>query len=93
MPELRTLHEFNNALSGDDAPYDLALKDGCATRGLQIPKSNWGRRIDRGPFEAYAVTAGITFTFGGIKITTGAEAEDDGGFYQSKLSQWGRVLK
>lgn len=42
MPELRTLHEFNNALSGDDAPYDLALKDGCATRGLQIPKSNWG---------------------------------------------------
>ena len=76
---LRTLAAFNNAVPDDDAPYNTAVRDGLATRGLSIPKSNWARRIDRGPFEAYAVTTGITFTFGGIKISTQAEAEDDGG--------------
>ena len=76
---LRTIEEFNKAAPDDDAPYNVAVKDGLATHGLIIPKSNWARRIDRGPFEAYAVTTGITFTFGGIKISTAAEAEDDGG--------------
>lgn len=76
---LKTIEEFNNAVSGSDDPFNLSLKDGCGTIGLKIPKSNWARRIDRGPFEAYAVTAGITFTFGGIKINTKAEAEDYGG--------------
>ena len=76
---LRTVDEFNKAAPDDDAPYNVAVKDGLATHGLAIPKSNWTRRIDRGPFEAYAVTTGITFTFGGIKISTRAEAEDDGG--------------
>ncbi|MGH8600302.1 MAG: FAD-binding protein, partial [Burkholderiales bacterium] len=28
---------------------------------------------------AYAVTCGVTFTFGGVKITTGGEVEDNSG--------------
>ena len=32
--------------------------------------------MDQGPFEAYGVTCGITFTFGGLKITTDAEVVD-----------------
>lgn len=79
MGFLRTVHEFNGAIAGDDSPLNAGIKDGCATRGLKVPKSNWARKLDRGPFEAYAVTVGITFTFGGIKVTTSAEAEDDGG--------------
>jgi tricarballylate dehydrogenase len=43
---------------------------------LDIPKSNWAHTISDGPFEAYAVTCGITFTFGGLKITTEAEVVD-----------------
>ena len=33
-----------------------------------MPKSNWANTIDQPPFEAYAVTCGITFTFGGLRI-------------------------
>ena len=33
-----------------------------------MPKSNWANTIDEGPFEAYAVTCGVTFTFGGVRI-------------------------
>jgi tricarballylate dehydrogenase len=76
---LRTMAEFNAAAPESDAPYIASVKDGLSTYGLALPKSNWARRVDRGPFEAYAVTAGITFTFGGVKITTDAEVEDDAG--------------
>jgi len=76
---LKTMEAYNRAAPQDDAPYIASVKDGLATRGLDLPKSNWARPVDRGPFEAYAVTAGITFTFGGVKITTRAEVEDDAG--------------
>ena len=32
--------------------------------------------IENPPFEAYAVTCGITFTFGGLKVTTEAQVLD-----------------
>jgi tricarballylate dehydrogenase len=76
---LSTMREFNRAAPQEDEPLNASVKDGLGTRGLALPKSNWARPIDRGPFEAYAVTAGITFTFGGVKITTNAEVEDDAG--------------
>jgi tricarballylate dehydrogenase len=76
---VKTMLEFNRAAPIAEAPLNASVKDGLGTRGLALPKSNWARPIDRGPFEAYAVTAGITFTFGGVKITTNAEVEDDAG--------------
>lgn len=76
---LRTVYEYNHALPEDESPLDPSTKDGRSTRGLAVPKSNWARRIDKGPFEAYAVTTGITFTFGGIKITDKGQAEDTAG--------------
>ena len=33
-----------------------------------MPKSNWANRLDTPPFEAYGVTCGITFTFGGLAV-------------------------
>ena len=42
--------------------------DGKSTKGLDIKKSNWAQRIDKGPFKAFPVTGGITFTYGGLKI-------------------------
>jgi tricarballylate dehydrogenase len=27
---------------------------------------NWAQRLDQPPYEVYAVTTGITFTFGGL---------------------------
>ena len=51
-------------------PYNSAIKDGRRTVGLKIDKTNWANTIDEAPFEAYATTCGITFSFGGIKINT-----------------------
>ncbi len=57
-----------NAAVRQDIPFDPNVKDGRCTNGLAIPKSNWANTIDEGPFEAYQVGCGITFTFGGLRI-------------------------
>ena len=44
------------------------MKDGRGTEGLKINKTNWANTLDEGPFEAYQITCGITFTFGGIRV-------------------------
>ena len=56
-----------------DIPFDPSgKKDGRGTHGLAIPKSNWAETIDTPPFEAYGVTCGVTFTFGGVRIAATA---------------------
>ncbi len=50
--------------------FNPNVKDGRGTKGLAVNKTNWANRIDEGPYEAYAVTCGITFTFGGVRIDT-----------------------
>ena len=49
------------------SPFNPNVKDGRGTTGLAVPKSNWANPLDTPPFEAYAVTCGITFTFGGLR--------------------------
>jgi tricarballylate dehydrogenase len=44
-----------------------------------VPKSNWANRLDQPPYEAYAVTCGITFTFGGLRIDTEGRVIDTEG--------------
>ena len=54
------------------------MKDGRGTAGLEINKSNWDNTLDEGPFEAYHITCGITFTFGGIRgIPNGFQVIND----------------
>jgi tricarballylate dehydrogenase len=71
----RTIAEYNKAVKGD-RQFDPTAKDGCATEGLAIPKSNWALPIDTPPFQAYAITCGVTFTFGGIKVSLASEILD-----------------
>jgi len=59
-----------NAAVRKEVPFNPNVKDGRSTSGLAVPKSNWANTIDEPPFEAYAVTCGITFTFGGLRINT-----------------------
>jgi tricarballylate dehydrogenase len=61
----RTVAEFNAAIV--DRPFDPAVKDGRAAR-VAPPKSNWAQALDSPPFYGYAVTCGITFTFGGLRV-------------------------
>ena len=72
---LQTIDEYNQAVQ-THVPFDPNVKDGRRTEGLAVNKSNWANTIDSPPYEAYAVTCGITFTFGGLRITTGAEVMD-----------------
>lgn len=72
---LQTVAQFNQSIR-TDIPFDASVKDGRATAGLELPKSNWAQTICDGPFEAYAVTCGITFTFGGLKIDPDANVMD-----------------
>jgi tricarballylate dehydrogenase len=64
---LATLAAFNAAVNTDVA-FDPNVKDGRAAVGLAVPKSNWANPLDTPPFEAFAVTCGVTFTFGGLRI-------------------------
>jgi tricarballylate dehydrogenase len=64
---LKTVREFNAAVR-TDIPFDHVIKDGRGTRGIEPPKTNWANPLDTPPFEAYATTCGITFTFGGLRI-------------------------
>ncbi|HEV7819581.1 MAG TPA: FAD-dependent tricarballylate dehydrogenase TcuA, partial [Burkholderiales bacterium] len=72
---LRTIRDYNVAVKTNVA-FDPNVLDGRGTDGLAVPKSNWANTIDQGPFEAYGVTCGITFTFGGVKIDTEAHVLD-----------------
>ena len=62
-----------NAAVRSEIPFNPNIKDGRGTRGLAINKSNWANTLDTPPFEAYAVTCGVTFTFGGLRIGENAE--------------------
>ncbi len=72
---LNTVLEFNASVQ-DEREFDPAVKDGRCTRGINPPKSNWANPIIEPPFEAYAVTCGITFTFGGLRIKPDAQVLD-----------------
>ena len=75
---LEELKRYNAAVRRD-IPFNPNVKDGRCTQGLAIPKSNWANTLDTPPFEAYAVTCGITFTFGGLRINADAQVLDTDG--------------
>lgn len=57
---------FNAACRpGRYSPTEL---DGLATEGLEIPKSNWARPLEKGPFRAFPIISSIVFTFGGLRV-------------------------
>ena len=68
---VKTVQEFNAACQPGE--FKPAVLDGKGTQGIAPPKSNWAQPIDQPPYHGYAVTCGITFTFGGLRIDdTGA---------------------
>jgi tricarballylate dehydrogenase len=75
---LEEIRRYNAAVCTEH-PFNPNVKDGRATQGLEINKSNWANRLDTPPFEAYAVTCGVSFTFGGLRINTEANVLDTDG--------------
>jgi tricarballylate dehydrogenase len=74
---VKTIQEYNTAVQ--PGHYDPTVLDGKCTEGITPPKSNWALPIDTPPYIGYAVTCGITFTFGGLKIDTRGQVIDTEG--------------
>lgn len=72
------LENYNAAIQ-TQILFNPNIKDGRRTNGLAIDKSNWANALDTPPFEAYSVTCGVTFTFGGLKIDTSTRVLDVSG--------------
>ena len=72
---LLEIQQYNAAVQ-QHIPFNPNIKDGRNTVGLPVNKGNWANRLDEPPYEAYAVTCGITFTFGGLKIDTDGRVLD-----------------
>ena len=64
-----TVRAYNAAVQ--DGEFNPAVLDGKGTLGITPPKSNWAQRLDMPPYTGFAVTCGITFTFGGLRIEAG----------------------
>ncbi|MDQ5847852.1 MAG: FAD-binding protein, partial [Pseudomonadota bacterium] len=75
---LAELKKYNAAVR-TEIPFNPNVKDGRRTEGLEVNKSNWANTLDTSPFEAYAVTCGITFSFGGLRITSDAQVINSDG--------------
>ncbi|HEY7322589.1 MAG TPA: FAD-dependent tricarballylate dehydrogenase TcuA [Candidatus Binatia bacterium] len=86
---VKTVEDFNSAVS--DVPFDPAKRDGKCTKGISPIKSNWAQRLDTPPYYAFAVTCGITFTFGGIGITEKGEVLDTSGNVIRRLFAAGEI--
>lgn len=76
---VRTVEEYNKATPSDTSAFDPNVEDGVAAKEVTPPKSNWALPLDEPPFVAYPVTAGITFTYGGILVDTEARVLDNEG--------------
>jgi tricarballylate dehydrogenase len=69
-----TVERFNAAVR--PGGFDPSVKDGKGTDGIWPPKSNWALPLERPPFAGFAVTCGITFTFGGLRVDREARVLD-----------------
>ena len=70
----QTIAEYNAAVQPGE--YNPTALDGKHTEGIEPPKSNWALTLDEPPYMGYAVTCGLTFTFGGLKINAQAQVID-----------------
>jgi tricarballylate dehydrogenase len=86
----RTVEDYNASI---DRTVDLdpTVKDGRKA-DTTPPKSNWAAPLEAGPFYAYGVTCGITFTFGGVKADTHGRVLDADGKRIEGLYAAGEML-
>jgi len=62
---MQTLNDYNAACR--PGQFDHTTLDNCHTEGVTPAKTHWARTIDTGPFYAYAVRPGVTFTYLGLE--------------------------
>jgi tricarballylate dehydrogenase len=85
-----TVDAFNASID-TAVPFDPAIKDGRRA-ALSLPKSNWAVPLESPPFYAFAVTCGITFTFGGVRGDVDGRVLDTAGSPIEGLFVCGEML-
>lgn len=88
---LATLAEFNSSVS-QDVTFDPTVKDGKSGCSAELAKSNWAQTLDTPPFRAFPVTGGITFTYGGVKVSADAAVLDKAGIAIPGLFACGEMV-
>ncbi len=86
----KTVDDYNNSID-TSTPFDPNIKDRRRANTTPV-KSNWATPLATGPFYAYAVTCGITFTFGGLKSDTHGRVLDSNGDRIQGLYTCGEML-
>jgi tricarballylate dehydrogenase len=87
---LETVQSYNDSVL--DAPFDPKTLDGKGTQGITPPKSNWAVPIEKPPFYGFPVVCGITFTYGGLKISGDANVLDEEGRELPGLFAAGEII-
>jgi tricarballylate dehydrogenase len=75
-----TVSSYNAAVR-EGVVSPASLEDGCATQGLDPPKTHWARPLDTRPYSGYPLRPGVTFTYLGLKVdeTARVRMQDGGG--------------
>jgi tricarballylate dehydrogenase len=60
-----TVNEYNQACKV--GTFNHNIMDDCHTKNITPEKTHWALPIDQGPFYAYPLRPGITFTYLGLK--------------------------
>jgi len=85
-----TVASFNAAVQ--TGSFDHTVLDDCRTQGLAPPKSHWARALDRGPFYAYPLRPGITFTYLGVAVDETARVVMGDGRPASNVFAAGEIM-
>lgn len=86
----KTVADYNNSID-TTIPFDPNIKDGRKAATNPV-KSNWASPLVTGPFYAYGVTCGITFTFGGLKSDAHGRVLSENGEHIHGLYVCGEML-
>jgi len=86
---MHTMNSYNQACH--TGSFDHTVLDDCHTEGVSPAKTHWARPIDTGPFYAYAVRPGVTFTYLGLE-TDETAAVRFGGQPSSNLFVAGEMM-
>lgn len=86
----RTMADYNGACR--DGRFEPTREDGLATDGVDPPKTNWARPVDRPPFLCYPLISAPILTFGGVKVNTRAQVVNTDGEVIPGLYAAGEVI-
>ena len=85
-----TVRAFNAAVR--PGLFDPQALDGCATEGLEPPKTHWARALDTPPYSAYPLRPGITFTYLGVRVNDQARVILQSGKPVANLFASGEIM-